>query len=151
MHIAIHPMNMAKEYNYEEYCPHCDCFIPIVIDNAEWGRYDLTCPVCGEQLMLCVLCRWDQENNNGGECDYREGMCFRRDRNGNRSAEKSNKDVAAATDVVITMLPNSPHVKAAVLGDEGVLAHKLDSAGHTAGSSHCIQVSEAVPHDEDIA
>jgi len=37
-------------------------------------------------------------------------------------AEKSNKDVAAATDVVITMLPNSPHVKAAVLGDEGVLA-----------------------------
>jgi len=37
-------------------------------------------------------------------------------------AEKSNKNVAAATDVVITMLPNSPHVKAAVLGDEGVLA-----------------------------
>ena len=26
-------------------------------------------------------------------------------------AEKCNKDVAANTDVVITMLPNSPHVK----------------------------------------
>ena len=37
-------------------------------------------------------------------------------------AEKCNKDVAAATDVVITMLPNSPHVKTAVLSEDGVLA-----------------------------
>lgn len=36
-------------------------------------------------------------------------------------AEASNKDVAAATDVVITMLPNSPHVKTAVMGENGVL------------------------------
>jgi 2-hydroxy-3-oxopropionate reductase len=34
---------------------------------------------------------------------------------------KSSKDVAAQSDVVITMLPNSPHVKKAVLGKEGVL------------------------------
>ncbi len=37
-------------------------------------------------------------------------------------AEKCSKDVAAATDVVITMLPNSPHVKAVVQGSDGVLA-----------------------------
>ncbi|MFH2113892.1 MAG: 2-hydroxy-3-oxopropionate reductase [Spirochaetota bacterium] len=33
----------------------------------------------------------------------------------------SNKDVAAQSDVIITMLPNSPHVKEAVLGKDGVL------------------------------
>lgn len=32
----------------------------------------------------------------------------------------SAKDVAAASDVIITMLPNSPHVKQAVLGEGGV-------------------------------
>jgi 2-hydroxy-3-oxopropionate reductase len=38
-------------------------------------------------------------------------------------AEKgsSPKDVAARTDVIITMLPNSPHVKEAVLGKNGVI------------------------------
>lgn len=33
----------------------------------------------------------------------------------------SNADVASKSDVVITMLPNSPHVKEAVLGAQGVL------------------------------
>lgn len=33
----------------------------------------------------------------------------------------SNKDVAQQSDVIITMLPNSPHVKEAVLGEDGVL------------------------------
>ncbi len=33
----------------------------------------------------------------------------------------SNKDVASHSDVIITMLPNSPHVKEAVLGKDGVL------------------------------
>ena len=32
----------------------------------------------------------------------------------------SSKDVAAQSDVVITMVPNSPHVRAAVLGENGV-------------------------------
>lgn len=36
-------------------------------------------------------------------------------------AAKSNKEVAAQSDVIITMLPNSPHVKEAVLGKDGVL------------------------------
>ena len=34
---------------------------------------------------------------------------------------KSSKDVAALSDVVITMLPNSPHVKEVVLGADGAL------------------------------
>ena len=36
-------------------------------------------------------------------------------------AAKSNKDVAAQSDIIITMLPNSPHVKEAVMGENGVL------------------------------
>ncbi len=36
-------------------------------------------------------------------------------------AGTSNKDVAARSDVIITMLPNSPHVKEAVLGENGVI------------------------------
>ena len=36
-------------------------------------------------------------------------------------AGTSNKDVAAQSDVIITMLPNSPHVKEAVLGEAGVI------------------------------
>ena len=36
-------------------------------------------------------------------------------------AANSNKEVAAQSDVIITMLPNSPHVKEAVLGKDGVL------------------------------
>ncbi len=38
-------------------------------------------------------------------------------------AEKgtSPKDVAARTEIIITMLPNSPHVKEAVLGKDGVI------------------------------
>jgi len=36
-------------------------------------------------------------------------------------AGKSNADVAAQCEVVITMVPNSPHVRAAVLGKDGVL------------------------------
>ena len=34
---------------------------------------------------------------------------------------KTSKEVAQHSEVVITMLPNSPHVKAAVLGENGVL------------------------------
>ena len=37
------------------------------------------------------------------------------------TAEAGNAEVARATDVVITMLPNSPHVKTVVLGAGGVL------------------------------
>ncbi len=37
------------------------------------------------------------------------------------STAGSAREVAAASDIVITMLPNSPHVKAAILGPDGVL------------------------------
>ncbi|MCC8164752.1 MAG: NAD(P)-binding domain-containing protein, partial [Planctomycetes bacterium] len=37
-------------------------------------------------------------------------------------AAASSRAVAAACPIVITMLPNSPHVKEAVLGADGVLA-----------------------------
>lgn len=37
------------------------------------------------------------------------------------SAGKSNADVAIQSEVIITMLPNSPHVKQAVLGENGVI------------------------------
>ena len=36
-------------------------------------------------------------------------------------AAKSNKDVAACSEVIITMLPNSPHVREAVLGKDGIV------------------------------
>ncbi|HHT24049.1 MAG TPA: 2-hydroxy-3-oxopropionate reductase [Clostridiaceae bacterium] len=36
-------------------------------------------------------------------------------------AAKNNKDVAEQSEVVITMVPNSPHVKEAILGENGVL------------------------------
>ncbi len=38
------------------------------------------------------------------------------------SAAKNGKEVAASSDVIITMLPNSPHVKSAVLGENGILS-----------------------------
>lgn len=37
------------------------------------------------------------------------------------TAGTSAKQIAAASDIVITMLPNSPHVKSAVCGENGVL------------------------------
>ncbi|HEY9054587.1 MAG TPA: 2-hydroxy-3-oxopropionate reductase [Rectinemataceae bacterium] len=39
----------------------------------------------------------------------------------------SNKDVGSKSDIIITMLPNSPHVKEAVLGKDGVLEGILAS------------------------
>jgi 2-hydroxy-3-oxopropionate reductase len=33
----------------------------------------------------------------------------------------SSKDVASRSEIIITMLPNSPHVKSAILGDESVI------------------------------
>lgn len=68
MHQVFHPDDCPKEYDFEEYCPHCDTMIPAVIDQKEWQRYETVCPVCGKRLMLCVLCREDR----GGICDWTE-------------------------------------------------------------------------------
>lgn len=58
MHKVYRPDECPKEYNYEEYCPHCDEMIPVVIDDGCF-EYATTCPVCGKRLMLCTLCHWD--------------------------------------------------------------------------------------------
>ncbi|MFW5745657.1 MAG: 2-hydroxy-3-oxopropionate reductase, partial [Spirochaetota bacterium] len=42
------------------------------------------------------------------------------------TAATSNREVAEASDIVITMLPNSPHVKTAVLGEGGVIEGARD-------------------------
>lgn len=84
MHKAYKPGMEPSDYNFEEYCPHCDSSIPVKVDNDEAIRYDLICPVCGKQLMLCTLCMWDQQEteNAPGDCDFHDGTCFRRINNG---------------------------------------------------------------------
>ena len=39
------------------------------------------------------------------------------------AAAATNKEIAESCDVIITMLPNSPHVKAVMLGEEGVASY----------------------------
>lgn len=50
-----------------------------------------------------------------------------------------NREVAAASDVVITMVPNSPHVRAAVFGENGL------AEGFRAGESVLIDMSSIDP------
>lgn len=74
MHSVYYPGKAPKEYDQEEYCPHCDSTIPVVIDQDDFEHYEFTCPVCGEKLMLCTLCNDDQD----GGCDWTEEYgCFR--------------------------------------------------------------------------
>jgi len=40
----------------------------------------------------------------------------------------SNREVASKSDVIITMLPNSPHVKEAILGENGIIEGVKDGA-----------------------
>ena len=81
MHKAYKPGESPKDYNFEEMCPHCDAFIPIVVDNDEAICYEVICPVCGERMMLCTLCHWDQqdeEDYSGNRCDWSPAHgCFR--------------------------------------------------------------------------
>lgn len=78
MNAVFHPCNYPKEYNFEEYCVWCDNFIPVVIDNEDCQHYKLECPVCGEPMMLCTLCKDDIKENGGMECDFADDTCFRR-------------------------------------------------------------------------
>lgn len=74
MHSVYYPGKVPKEYDQEEYCPHCDNVIPVVIDHDDFEHYEFTCPVCGNRLMLCTLCDEDQD----GACDWIEKYgCFR--------------------------------------------------------------------------
>lgn len=82
MHKAYKFGEEPKDYNFEEMCPHCGEYIPIVIDDDETICYEVICPVCGERMMLCTLCLWDQRDAEGycgdDRCDWsREHGCFR--------------------------------------------------------------------------
>ncbi len=68
MHKVYKPGEAPAGYNFEEYCPRCDQYIPVVVDDDEFTGYDQVCPVCGKRLMLCTLCHDD----NGDVCDWTE-------------------------------------------------------------------------------
>ncbi len=57
---------------------------------------------------------------------------------------ESNRDVASRSELVITMLPNSPHVKEAVLGERGVLEGAKEGTIVVDMSSIAPQVSKEV-------
>ena len=59
------------DYNFDEPCPHCDEYVPIVIDDADTETYSVICPNCGRKMMLCVLCHWDADDAGYDEgCDW---------------------------------------------------------------------------------
>lgn len=73
MHKVYFPGNFPTNYDIEEYCPHCDNYIPVMIDQQDFQNYESKCPVCGERLMLCTLC-----HDDNGACDWtQENGCFR--------------------------------------------------------------------------
>lgn len=66
-------------YNFDEYCPECDSYVPIVIDDEDTETYSVICPGCGRKLMLCTLCHWDDVDAGlGDRCDWNpKHGCFR--------------------------------------------------------------------------
>ena len=76
-------------------------------------------------------------------------------------AEKglSNKDVASRCSVIVTMLPNSPHVKEAVFGENGIAEgakpgmRNSVSAGRSAVAGRCAAapISAELPIAQAIA
>lgn len=73
------PGKAPDSYSIEEYCPHCDNMIPIVLEYPadEKGsiNYEQECSVCGKKLMLCTTC-----HDDGFQCDWRktddcQGLC----------------------------------------------------------------------------
>lgn len=76
MHSVYKPGKAPNGYNFEEYCPHCDNCIPVVVDDKDFVHYEFKCPVCGNRLMLCKLC-----HDDGGVCNWNEESgCFRMER-----------------------------------------------------------------------
>ena len=64
-------LDAGTEYNFEEYCPHCDSVVPIIIDNDDRETYEVVCPECGHAICLCTLCRWDDEDaETHHACDW---------------------------------------------------------------------------------
>ena len=74
MNQVFYPGQEPIGYDQEEYCPHCESMIPVVVDQDDFDHYEFTCPVCGERLMLCTLCH----DNCGDKCDWSEEHgCFK--------------------------------------------------------------------------
>lgn len=74
-------VEQSETYNFEEFCPECNSYIAIQIDENEHKNYEVTCPVCKRALMLCTLCKWDYQDVFGGTdypCDWdKHNGCYR--------------------------------------------------------------------------
>lgn len=83
----MHQVYEPIEYNYEEECARCRSTIQIMIDFDDYEHYQVTCPVCGEQMMLCTLCRThaNEQKEVWRQCDWKEEekTCYRKKENNN--------------------------------------------------------------------
>lgn len=57
----------GEKYSMEETCPQCDEIVGIILDDDDFETYEITCPHCGKQMMLCGLCGDDYGHNF---CDW---------------------------------------------------------------------------------
>lgn len=74
MHMVVTENNIRKlkGYDIEEMCPYCDECVGVKLDPRD-KSYSVTCPHCGENVMLCTICHDDF----GDVCDWSEGNgCF---------------------------------------------------------------------------
>lgn len=63
-----------------EVCPHCDGEITIQWDVEKDG-YQISCPYCGNKIMLCDACKHSDDNPEQ-KCDWCEQYnCFRKPKN----------------------------------------------------------------------
>lgn len=76
-------INIMNEYGVSETCRHCGYDAELVWDTETYG-YNIFCPNCGKEMMLCEMCKLAKDNRSG-YCDFRwtnkekgEGICFRR-------------------------------------------------------------------------
>lgn len=65
-HTVFDPRTMESGtyYDFEEYCPFCDEGIPVIVDPDI--KPEITCPLCGRKLLLCMNCP------DSNKCDWRE-------------------------------------------------------------------------------
>lgn len=72
-HTVYHPGQILAGYDGEEFCPHCDDYIPYTIDPDDLDDLEVTCPVCGNSMMLCSSCPYTSS------CDWDEKTGCRMD------------------------------------------------------------------------
>ena len=74
MHRVVTENNIRKlkGCDIEEMCPYCGEYVGVKLDPRD-KSYSVTCPDCGEKVMLCTACHDDF----GGVCDWsEENGCF---------------------------------------------------------------------------